>query len=426
MTGNLAAVPAKTPPCSEYWAWVRRAVIRLRRLALVVLTGLLATAVCAGCTASPPAAHPSTQAPVHPVTQAPAATHCSAPDPANPVFSHISGNHLIDTRGQVMVPYGMTVFGLALQDWRTQQAQDDRQIKAAITVWCANYVRLQVAPAGLLSATPDDASYLTAVRSEVQLALSYDANVILSAQTEKWPDGQPSRNPTGQTIRFWRVLAPIYEHNPRVWFDLFNEPRLKSARRLWGLWCSGGTVGGVRYVGMQQLTSAVRAAAGDTNLILAEGPLAAQTLSEVGSHRIAGANVAYAVHPYGQRSAAAWNRHFGQVAATLPVVADEWSVSPFSRNRPCGVSPARWVPELFAYLRRRQIGLGAWGLVPGVLVTSTSTFTPTRITGTFACLHGPAAGTALANAARNGGRAIPQAQGVGQLVQQYFLQYART
>jgi len=421
MTGNQArpAAPfAKTSPFFPRRAGRRRAGLSLRRPALTLVTGLLVLAAGAGCTAAHPAASPSAAPP-------PTAAHCSAPDPANPVFSHTSGNHLISTRGQVMMPYGVTVFGLALRDWRAKEAQDDRQIRAAITLWCANYIRLQVAPAGLLSATPDDAAYLAAVRSEVQLALSYDGNVILTAQTEKWPGRQPARNPTQQTIRFWRVLAPVYAHNPRVWFDLFNEPRLRTAGRMWDVWQNGATIGGVRYVGMQQLVSAVRAAAGDTNLILAEGPLAAQTLSEVGSHRLTGANVAYAVHPYGQRTPAEWARHFGQAAATLPVVADEWSYSPFARHHLCGANPAGWVPEFFAYLRSRQLGLGVWGLVPGVLVTSTVTFMPTRITGTFTCLHGAAAGTALANAAQNGSRAIPQAQGVGQLVQQYFLRYAR-
>lgn len=148
--------------------------------------------------------------------------------------------------------------------------------------------------------------------------------MILSAQTERWSDHQPAANPTEQTIRFWQVLAPIYAHNPRVWFDVFNEPRLK-AGDVWNIWQNGAVVAGQQYVGMQQLVSAVRAAAGDTNLILVDGPHSGSTLSEVGA---------------------------------------EWDAR---KHGQCSTASAAYVPQFFAYLRQHQIGLGGWGLLPGVL-----------------------------------------------------------
>lgn len=399
-----------------------------------VAAGLLATGATAACGASHPSA-PATSAPATSATPAsappapPNVTSCARPDPANPVFSHVSGNHLIDTHGRVMIPYGITVFGLALPNWQAGATQDRRQITAAITKWCTNYVRLQVAPANLLSARPDNAAYLAEVRREVQLALGYDDNVILTAQTEKTakPAGShPAAGPTAQTVQFWRVLAPLYKHNPRVWFDVFNEPRLKGGPSLWNDWRNGTTVAGQHYLGMQQLVSAIRAAAGDRNLIVVEGPRGAQTLSDVGSNRITGANVAYAVHPYAQKSAAVWTSDFGQAASTVPVLADEWSTSSLPRHGSCGPSPAAWVPEFFSYLRQRQIGLGAWGMVPGVLVTNTSAFTPTTLTGSFTCVQGPQAKLVANNASHNGGRPVSQTQGVGELVQAYFARYARS
>lgn len=393
-----------------------------------VAAALLAMSTVAACGAS----HPSTSATSAPASSAPPPpphlASCAKPGPANPVFSHVSGNHLIDTRGRVMIPYGITVFGLALPDWQAGVTQDRRQITAAITKWCTNYVRLQVAPANLLSARPYNAAYLAEVRREVQLALGYDDNVILTAQTEKTknlPGSQPAAGPTAQTVQFWRVLAPLYKHNPRVWFDVFNEPRLKGGPSLWTDWRNGATVAGQHYLGMQQLVSAVRAAAGDRNLIVVEGPRGAQTLSAVGSNRITGANVAYAVHPYKQTSPAVWTSNFGQAARTVPVLADEWSTSSLPRHGSCGPSPATWVPEFFSYLRQRQIGLGAWGLVPGVLVSNPSTFTPTTLAGSFTCVQGPQAKVVANNAAHNGSRPVPPTQGVGELVQAYFARYSR-
>jgi hypothetical protein len=400
------------------------------RWGLPALAGVVAMVALQGCSGTSTVAITHTTVPASTSTSTstgapPAVASCAKPDPANPVFSHVSGNHLVDTQGQVMVPYGMTVFGLALQDWQDQAAQDDRQITAAITQWCSNYVRLQVAPANLLSASPENAAYLAAVQSEVSFALRYDDNVILSAQTERWSDHQLAANPTEQTIRFWQVLAPIYAHNPRVWFDVFNEPRLK-AGDVWNIWQNGAVVAGQQYVGMQQLVSAVRAAAGDTNLVLVDGPHSGSTLSEVGSHLIKGANIAYAVHPYGQKSPAVWNSHFGDAAATVPVVADEWAEWDARKHGQCSTASAAYVPEFVAYLRQHQIGLGGWGLLPGVLVTSTSAFTPTQITSTYACALTPAETAVVAqNEVSNGSQPVPQAQGAGQLLQDYFRQYAR-
>jgi hypothetical protein len=354
---------------------------------------------------------------------------CSAPDPSNPTFASVSGNHLIDTQGRVMVPYGITVFGLADKDWQTtSSSQDDAQIKAAITKWCTNFVRLQIAPANLLSFQPYNTAFLRAVESEVNLALSYDQNVILTAQTERYTT-EPESSPTQQTIQFWQVLAPIYSHNPRIWFDLFNEPRLSSGNQIntmWDDWQNGVNYDGQHYVGMQRLANAVRQAAGDTNLILIEGPGGGTTLANLSSHLIQGVNIAYAVHPYNETKEKQWNYHFGNAANTVPVVADEWSEYADTGRGECKDNAATFVPQFFSYLRQKQIGLGAWGMIPGVLVTNTTSFTPTQITPTYSC---NVASTQVATMATdrndNGGAAVVQAQGVGQLLQNYFIEYAK-
>jgi hypothetical protein len=339
----------------------------------------------------------------------------------------VSGNHLIDTQGQVMVPYGITVFGLANKDWQATSIQDDSQIKAAITKWCTNFIRLQLAPASLLSSQPYDAAYLQAIQNEVQLALSYDQNVILTAQTEKYSN-EPERNPTEQTIQFWQVLAPMFRHNDRIWFDLFNEPRLPSAsaNTMWNDWRNGVNYDGQQYVGMQQLADAVRQLAGDANLILIEGPGAATTLADLSSYYIEGTNIAYAVHPYQETTESDWNYHFGNAADKVPVIADEWSEYADKGRGECKENAATFVPEFFKYLRQKQIGLGAWALIPGVLVTNVTSFTPTQITATYSCnVASTQAATMKKDKDNNGGPAVDQAQGVGQLLQNYFVQYAR-
>jgi len=325
-----------------------------------------------------------------------------------------------------MVPYGLTVFGLGLANWQAVLGQDDKQITVAATQWCTNYVRLQIAPASLLAQSPYDAAFLQAIESEVALALSYDQNVVLTAQTEKF-NNQSAQNPTEQSIQFWQVLAPIYMHNPRVWFDVFNEPRLSVKGDVWDAWQNGATVTGQTYVGMQQLVDAVRNAAGPSNLIVVEGPHDAGTLDQLPAHLINGVNIVYSVHPFEESSPSQWNENFGEVAESVPVIVGAWTnYDSTGRGTFCQPSAPTYVPEFLSYLRQRQIGLGGWALIPGVLVTNTTTFTPTQLTSTYAC-DGNSANAVVeqANSAHNGNEAIPQAQGVGQLMQNYFREYAR-
>lgn len=283
-------------------------------------------------------------------------------------------------------------------------------MKGAITQWCTNFIRLPLAPAHLLDRAPYDRGYAQTIESQVAYAASWDQNVILAAQTE-WDRGnEGGPDPTQQTVRFWRVLAQIFKADPRVWFDVFDEPRLDAGDATWQVWQDGGVVGHRTYVGMQQLIDAIRAA-GAPNLVFAEGPDRAGSLAGLADHQLTGPNIAYAVHAYSARTPAQWDLRFGDASATVPVLDDDWSQAAVVRG--CSANAGAWVPELLAYLRRHEIGLGVSGFQPGVLLTSTQTFAPTTLPAGYACAHG-----APKDAARN-------TEGAGQLVEQYFRAYAR-
>lgn len=389
------------------------------QLGFAVLLAVFVTSMVVGCP-SPADAAQVVGAPMY--RSAPQGP-CSSPNPANPTFSHTSGNHLDDTVGAAMVPNGITLFGLAARTWQADSKQQPRQIEAAISQWCTNYIRLQISPANLFSASPYDTGYLQAIKSEVGLALHYDNNVILSAQTEKYSD-QPSDGPTEETIRFWQLLAPMWDTNPRVWFDVFNEPRiLTNPGSAWMAWQDGIK----QYVGMQQLVDAVRAAAGTTNLILVEGPAGGKSLNGLPGHLISGSNIAYAVHPYGLVSQYQWDDAIGQAALSVPVVVDEWSEFNGSGHYgSCSANAPTYVPKFLSYLRRRQIGLGVWGFFPGVLVTNTVTFTPTRLPREYSCSTSQRESAVIAaNNANNGSTPVPRAQGAGALVRSYFRSYGQ-
>jgi hypothetical protein len=340
------------------------------------------------------------------------AAPCAAPDARNQVFSRVEGNHLLDTSRRVLMPYGVTFYGLARPNWEGATADQESLMKGAITEWCTNFIRLQIAPAHLFARLPYDRDYLHAIEAQVAYAASWNQNVILSAQTEWDQGGGGGPNPTPQTVRFWKLLAPLFKTDPRIWFDVFNEPRLNagSESATWQVWQVGGAVDGVTYVGMQQLVDAIRAS-GAPNLVFVEGPDRGESLAGLAGHQLTGTNIAYAVHSASARTPAQWTLRFGNASATVPVLDDEWSQS--AADKTCSASAGTWVPQFLLYLRLHQIGLGVWGFQPGVLLTSTDTFAPTTIPAGYACEE---------PSARDGDR---NTQGAGQFVQQYFRAYSR-
>jgi hypothetical protein len=287
-----------------------------------------------------------------------------------------SGNKILSESGQPFITYGMTVFGLAYPDWQSSASSDAAQIAATAKTWHGNTVRLQVAPPDLLQGNSVNQSYLAAVDQEVKSARSLGMNVILTAQYERTTS---IPMPDQTTVAFWRVMAPVYAHDSGVWFDLFNEPRLRASNvgglaQLWNVWQKGGD----GYVGMQTLLDTVRSAAAD-NLVLAEGIDVAKSLAGLPGHTLTGSNIAYAVHPYfvgpSYSTPAAWDANWGIFSEKLPVVVDEWGEYQTSKGV-CVPNAPTLVPEFLAYLDSHHIGLIAWSLAPGVLTVGNSLTLP--------------------------------------------------
>ncbi len=270
---------------------------------------------------------------------------------------------------------------------------DQQEILAIARYWHGNAVRIQVAPPNLFDQRPYDSAYLSAVESEVSTAQSNGLTVILSAQYQRTDD---IPMPDGSTLTFWQLFAPVFAHDPGVWFDLFNEPHLGGGNAtgtstLWSIWRNGGN----GYVGMQQLVDAVRASA--SNIVLAEGIDTAKSLDGLPAAALAGDNIAYAVHPYFAgpqwNTPASWDQNWGDLTNRYPIVADEWGE--YRTSRPsCQTDAATLVPEFLSYLSDHGVGLIAWSFSPGVLVVGTHLDQPTSFApGTpFVCGGGAGAG----------------------------------
>ncbi len=381
--------------CSNH-SFVTR-VIRMRRSRGVLACGCILLAA-AGCT-NVSSGH-----------KGPPSPRVSLPRSQEVTYS-VSGNQIVDTSGHDFIPYGITVYGLAYANWAQMSLTDNGEINAAARIWHSNTVRLQVDPAAMLETSPYDSSMLASLDGEVAQAEADNMTVIISAQTERDSGIRSILMPNDLVQRFWQVIATHYRSDDRVWFDLFNEPRLQSPRSqdYWSIWHDGGS----GYVGMQSLVNTVRAT-GATNIVLAEGIDLAETLE--GLIPLSGGNIAYAVHPYFTRTTQPvdWQTNWGDQAGEYPIVADEWGEWA-SQSDECNFNAPVLVPQFLDYLRSKNIGLIAWALrPPGVLVVDPPNYSdPTSFDPhqQYTCTGAP--------------HANPP-QGAGSLLMQYFAKYGGT
>jgi hypothetical protein len=357
----------------------RRVVGGHRRRAAIPTYGVLVLAAAlAAAMGSPPAAH---------AQDAGAQTSCAH---AVGPFKD-SGTKVLQGNGSVFIPYGITVTGLAHQNYQDYTAADDTRIAATASDWCANTVRLQVAQDNLVGAkgTAYSAAFMSAIKAEVSLAESNGLVVVINAQTEDVSPYEPG--PTKATAVFWKDLIGVYGADPQVVFDLFNEPRINtgSAAGTWHMWQQGGIYQGVTYLGEQTLVNDVRTD-GAPNLVWIEAPYAGSNLDEVGSHPIRGGPLMYDIHhPAGAHNSTVWWNDFGYLVkqGIAPVVVGEWTNYASTKSE-CWSDAPQAVPNFLTYLQNHGIGMTAWELADGVLVESAALNDPTYIKTNWSCTNG--------------------------------------
>ena len=316
----------------------------------------------------------------HQAQAAPAAKACHK---ARGPF-HISGTRVIGANGKTFIPYGITVPGLANADYQPFVPLDEAKIKATATGWCANTVRLQTAPNNLVGENGHvfNRKFLNAVEGEVRTAEKLGLVVVLNAQTEDVGD-QPA--PTAATATFWKDLAKVYPNDPQLIFDLFNQPRIFMQASCgdnadWSFWRRGGRFNHHAYLGMQALVNDVRKD-GARELLWVEGPCFSNSLAGLGSHKIVGGGIVYALqHPRGVHTRAQWYADFGWVIFRhiAPVVDAEWSNYASTKSE-CWPDAPKAVPAFLLYLHAHGIGLTAFQLKEGLLIRTKSLTDPTHI-----------------------------------------------
>lgn len=312
---------------------------------------------------------------------------------------------------KLWTPRGVTVSGLEHDglerlsskpgepSWKLFVQPDQAQIIAATTAWHANAIRLQVSQdmvaAGYFPA------FRAELRAEVTLAERYGMVVVINDQTQ-WDLGGQGDTVTARTYTFWKIISRLYGHDPRVVFDLLNEPH------------GGGDYDGAAWHRtFEPLVALIRKVS--SNQVWAEGPDGAGTLASIRGHLLTGGNIVYEFHhpPHAFTSVAnarqIWEADFGWLTPTHPVVNGEWSDWAADRGE-CWTDPS-YVPLYLDYLTAHHVGMTIWSLGydggsdsgyptgytgPGVLTRGSYT-TPSVIGPDWSCTNGlgESAGTLL-------------------------------
>jgi|GEM_PF-584846 len=345
---------------------------------------------------------------------------------SNPGYS-VSGNRVIAPNGGVFVPYGSVLPCLAyvpLNDTaahancgKTANATNVANIKSLGTAWYADDVRIQVAQEDLFNQSPYNASYISTIDSEVQLANSLGMVATVSLQEETAPTGPVF--PDSSSVTFWNFMSQHFENNPMVMFDLFNEPHLSpyalsKTQNIWDIWRNGGFVDDLTskectgshqcvdqtFVGFQTLLTDIRND-GVGTVVIAEGIHDDQDLSGIPAFALFGSNLVYGIEPnlFTATTEASWAADYGNLAKTYPIFGESLVI--YNAAALCNAEAPTLLPQEFQYMQSIGMGSLVWGMVPGDLTTRTPSV-PTNYYGvsTVICtspqpgvLRGPSAPT---------------------------------
>ncbi len=365
-----------------------------------------------------------------------ASPYGSCSDPSHSGALHVRGNKLLDANNKLFIPYGITTYGGIEygggNQWQTFEPAVVAQIKASREYWHANTVRFQVAEQNLFNnGVPADGvnkAVLDSLCSQVQLIRSQGQEAVISDQTE-WPNWE-ERLPTANSVAFWKVIASVFNNDPGISFDLYNEPRLfypnptasyggnlpaVNKDWIWKTWRDGGYADAQHFVGMQQLVNDVRRS-GAENVIWIQGPYFDNTLGLAGQYPVHGTNLVWEVHHPALTGPSDWQQNFGYLTTKYPVVDGEWGQ--YSSNRPeCRPQSYTMVPKYLAFLRSHNVGVLGWSLQPGAMLADpnhsmptntsapgdatdpTALGTPNQLSSNYACVNnsnvGEGAGQAL-------------------------------
>ena len=232
--------------------------------------------------------------------------------------------------------------------------------------WGCNVVRFPVHPPRLNDRGWDEYFAVldkgVAMAEELGMYVIIDWHVIGNMSEDRW--FLPIYNTTyEETRKFWKRLAKHFKGNPTVAvYELYNEPTHK-----------GNELGELNW---ETLRSIYETIIDDVNAIdnekifLVAGMNWGYYLNEVIENPVKRKNVAYATHPYPQKEPAPWEekweKSWGHVADTYPVIATEFGFMPESEpgaHIPC-IADEVYGEAIMNYFEKKGVSFTLWSFDP--------------------------------------------------------------
>lgn len=252
----------------------------------------------------------------------------------------VSGNRIVNEEGQEIRLRGVNTtdpLWLEKLDFKANGVADNRFAEIAtdfarMQELGANVVRLPLYP-GYYFLIGGESYLATYVDRMVDLAEENGLYAIISYHVIGRPDGWYSSDSdevlpdyqakvyyttSDMAVSFWNTVAARYGQEKHVLFEIFNEPADDTADFTWSDWRPTGEL----------LITTIRKHS--DNIILGSGPKYTSDLSEVPTNPYSDANLVYVAHiypgnvPKAEDQLSEWERLFGFMASTYPVIVSEW------------------------------------------------------------------------------------------------------
>ena len=314
-----------------------------------------------------------------------------------PGLIHIKGNQIIDSSGHPLFLRGAHItssfnYILAWNHGANPFGALNPDVFATVHSWGMNVVRIPIS-FWIYQLSP--ASYMAKLDSVIQQANAAQLYVVIDNHDDDQSGSPYVSNadvPKPETIAFWKVFASHYKYNPKIMFDIINEPKQTN----WSSWLhGGGFITGssgktAPIVGMQDVVNAIRSV-GAPQIIIAEAPTTLNGFDGIGNNLITDPNVMYSIHEYfdyarddHRRAPWGWDQTFGNLGVTHPVFIGEWAFLP-NANYPvfCENITASQANQLvwsfLQYMQQHQVNWTAWNFDPIHLIQDYTNFTPTTL-----------------------------------------------
>ena len=146
-----------------------------------------------------------------------------------------------------------------------------------------------------------------------------------------------------QVSAFWEYMAPKFSNNPKVFYEIFNEPINPDN---WTTW---------KNTIAQPVVNLIRKLA-PNNLILVGGPYWSSHIAGAASDPVVGNNIVYIAHVYSNQPSTVWDQRYASVVVKYPVFVSEWG---FETGGTEG-GDINWGKQFEAWLSLNHLGWTVW------------------------------------------------------------------